>query len=84
VNYNLNTVSGPDDIVGQFSLEEISNGAASGVTPYIGLFRVNGWPALAGDNPAPISPTPLVTESKGKGFRIIKISSSAGVVTFSL
>lgn len=83
--YDLNTNSGPDDIVGQMILQEMGNNVvASGSKPYIGLYRKNGWPANVVDDPSPISPTPLATESKGKGFRIIAIKDDGVNVYFTL
>ena len=88
--YNLQTDSGPNNIVGQMILEQTAPGQLStaivggGVVPYIGLYRQNGWPALSGSDPSPILPTPMVTEAVGKGFKIVKITGAGSNLVFYL
>lgn len=89
--YDLQTISGPDDLSAQFSLNERTDALLPDTKkPYIGLYRAAGWAGTGGPNPSPIVPTPIVGMSPssgiiGAGFRIIRMQAAGpGYITFTL
>lgn len=81
--FNLNSVSNPDQIAGSMVLQEMKDGLVTNFTPYVGLYRQNGWGTLAGAAPSPISPTPLVSDTKGKGSKITRIQCAGAAQPIS-
>ena len=73
--FNLHAISGPDDFVGKMMLEERFAGSAGTIKPYIGLYRTNGYASTS--DAVPVSPVPLVSDSVGKGYRILRVQTLA-------